>query len=1025
MASTYVNDLRLNEMATGDASGTWGTITNTNLELIGEALGYGTQDCFTSDADATTTVADGATDPARAMYFKVTSSATLTTTRTLTIAPNTVSRLQFIENATLGGQSINISQGSGANVTIGSGETKAVYLDGAGSGAAVVDSFATFSVANARFADGSNSAPSISFTSDTNTGIYRGGTDILKFVTAGTDAITIDASQNTTFAGAIAVAGASGAEITITDNSPSTVSLFMGAGNSSVSIGSTTSDPVTFLSANTKRMQIESNGDISFYEDTGTTPKFFWDASAERLGIGHSAPATEIDVRQTNTGADTGIRVYNLDNSNTTTQTASLFLSPDSRGNGALVFGEKENADFSTSAGRDVSLVFSPVLNNTQTRAMTILSSGNVGIATDSPNAKLTSATTDGGNAFSIHRDFSGDVGGAETGTGSFNFTLTDTATSDQIVSRINSVAVAGTGDAFAGSMRFFTAVDSGSLEERMRITSTNVGINTSSPTSGYMLHVGGSSGVHTKVKIEATTATGQAELDLSADPAGVSYLNLGDEDSYNIGYLGYFHSDNSMRFQTNSAVAMHIDSSGNVGIGGSPNNWGGMNRTLELIGSSDVQLAIHANSDSLSNEGRIGEVAFLAGTTNTLPNVATIVGRVAGTDEAKGFLTFHCRDTDTAGLPQERMRINQLGNVGIGSTSPTSAKLQIENNSAGTQERCIYANQGQTSGTSANNVAMFSASNSAFSGDLVRIHHESPNSNQIMFKTTTTGSNTVGFAIDSAGLTNIYDHTASANNQALSVQSNCTSRSGLQVTAQNASYGNSNYGVIRLETVRSSSSSFQYAIMRSGDGADIQFQMRGDGNAYADNNWNSGGADYAEYFEWKDGNSSSEDRRGYTVVLDGNQIRKSTSDDAQSSILGVVSATPAMVGDSGQLGWQGKHERDEWGSYILEEYTQTEWTDADGELKSYQTDKIPSNVTVPDDALVTSTGADGKTKLMRRKESSSYDASQTYTPREDRKEWDTIGLIGKLRIRVGQTVGDRWIKMREISDTVHEYLVR
>ena len=39
MASTYVNNLRLNEMATGDASGTWGTITNTNLELIGEALG--------------------------------------------------------------------------------------------------------------------------------------------------------------------------------------------------------------------------------------------------------------------------------------------------------------------------------------------------------------------------------------------------------------------------------------------------------------------------------------------------------------------------------------------------------------------------------------------------------------------------------------------------------------------------------------------------------------------------------------------------------------------------------------------------------------------------------------------------------------------------------------------------------------------------------------------------------------------------------------------------------------------------
>ena len=139
--ATYVNNLRLKEIATGDESGTWGTSTNTNLELIGEALGFNTQDCFSSDADATTTVADGSTDPARAFYFKVTSSATLSATRTLTIAPNTVSRVMVIENATTGSQSINISQGSGANVTITTGQVRVVYLDGAGSGAAVVDSF--------------------------------------------------------------------------------------------------------------------------------------------------------------------------------------------------------------------------------------------------------------------------------------------------------------------------------------------------------------------------------------------------------------------------------------------------------------------------------------------------------------------------------------------------------------------------------------------------------------------------------------------------------------------------------------------------------------------------------------------------------------------------------------------------------------------------------------------------------------------------------------------------------------------
>ena len=137
--ATYVNNLRLTELATDEGAGTWGTTTNSNLEFIGEALGFGTQAAFASDADSTTTVADGSTDPARAMYYKVTSSGSLSTTRVLTIAPNTLSRLMYIENATSGSQSIQVSQGSGGNVTIANGEAAIVYLDGAGSGAAVVD----------------------------------------------------------------------------------------------------------------------------------------------------------------------------------------------------------------------------------------------------------------------------------------------------------------------------------------------------------------------------------------------------------------------------------------------------------------------------------------------------------------------------------------------------------------------------------------------------------------------------------------------------------------------------------------------------------------------------------------------------------------------------------------------------------------------------------------------------------------------------------------------------------------------
>ena len=144
MTSTFVNDLRLNEMATGDQSGSWGTVTNTNLELIGEAFGYGTE-AITTNADThTTTIADGATDAGRSMFLKYT--GTLDSACTITIGPNTVSKMWFIENATSGSQNIIISQGSGANVTIPAGQTKAVYSDGAGSGAAFVDAFNSLSV---------------------------------------------------------------------------------------------------------------------------------------------------------------------------------------------------------------------------------------------------------------------------------------------------------------------------------------------------------------------------------------------------------------------------------------------------------------------------------------------------------------------------------------------------------------------------------------------------------------------------------------------------------------------------------------------------------------------------------------------------------------------------------------------------------------------------------------------------------------------------------------------------------------
>ena len=255
MASTYVNDLRLNEMATGDESGNWGNVTNTNLELIGEALGYGTE-AITTNADThTSTIADGATDPVRAMYVKYTGS--LDSACTITIAPNTVNRMHFIENATSGSQNIIISQGSGANVTIPNGDVKAVYLDGAGSGAAVVDAFASLSVVDLKVQDDLTVTDDISVggaatitgvldvtdttdasdaTGDTGAVRTEGGVSIAKKLYVGTD-LDVDGTANLDVVdidGAVdmastlqvdgAITSAAGATITVTDNS-STLTL--------------------------------------------------------------------------------------------------------------------------------------------------------------------------------------------------------------------------------------------------------------------------------------------------------------------------------------------------------------------------------------------------------------------------------------------------------------------------------------------------------------------------------------------------------------------------------------------------------------------------------------------------------------------------------------------------------------------------------------------------------------------------------------------------------------------------------
>jgi hypothetical protein len=136
--ATYVNNLRLKEITTGDEDGTWGTSTNTNLELVTDGFSYGTKD-MAADANETFTMPDATADATRGFYLKITSAVSLTATREVTLGPDTVSKVWLIENATTGSQIITIKQGSGATVNVANGSKVMIVTDGAGAGAAVLN----------------------------------------------------------------------------------------------------------------------------------------------------------------------------------------------------------------------------------------------------------------------------------------------------------------------------------------------------------------------------------------------------------------------------------------------------------------------------------------------------------------------------------------------------------------------------------------------------------------------------------------------------------------------------------------------------------------------------------------------------------------------------------------------------------------------------------------------------------------------------------------------------------------------
>jgi len=129
MASSYSTNLKLELITTGEKSGTWGTITNTNLQQLEQAAsGYISVDVAASDVALA--ISNGAVSNGKNLYYKLT--GTLAANRNVTL-PDSTERVVIVEDGTArttNNYTLTFKTASGNGITIPVGSKSLLYSDG-------------------------------------------------------------------------------------------------------------------------------------------------------------------------------------------------------------------------------------------------------------------------------------------------------------------------------------------------------------------------------------------------------------------------------------------------------------------------------------------------------------------------------------------------------------------------------------------------------------------------------------------------------------------------------------------------------------------------------------------------------------------------------------------------------------------------------------------------------------------------------------------------------------------------------
>ena len=278
------------------------------------------------------------------------------------------------------------------------------------------------------------------------------------------------------------------------------------------------------------RILVEDNGDISFYEDTGTTAKFFWDASAESLTLTGQKDSTSLNLSASLVTVGGGtLADYNQVYFDNTAGTGDAYIrhysNAHSDSHSALAFGTADNGALA--------------------ERLRIDSSGRVGIGTSSPSSQIHISSSSGAT-LRLERDDTTITSGNIYG----NILFTGNDASSGASGARASILVLGEGAEGQAALTFKTAGSGTAAAERLRIDSSgNVGIGTDSPSVPLEVNVSGAGDV----------------FKLTRDAGSAGELNI----DFNGANANFNSEQGGYNFETSAATnVLVLSSSGNVGIG-------------------------------------------------------------------------------------------------------------------------------------------------------------------------------------------------------------------------------------------------------------------------------------------------------------------------------------------------------------------------------------------------------------------------------------------------------------------------